>query len=545
MLRILFPVASLLRFASIGANAQSWPDIAQQEQALSISKVVGESTYHTSPAYESEVSEDVRRFAKLDAKHPLSASAAGSSSDEGPSEVQVLRQEVKDLRSRIGSLQDDKVELVRAVQGVMRTNQTAVLEGRLQRMADAKSGEEAHWSQEEERWQAERSKLQEQLQRAAANYTDLQDDSKDLARLTGDLQRRNQMLQSQIEQMQKQMQALQSDKHDLIRTVDQVMQGKAAPLKSVSTSASQAEESKSHWESDAFALSSQLAGLKLKMKKMAEQDTALTSANAALRQQVGRLSTEAAAVEATASPLPPGQNLVHLKDQQLRSVAEQNLMLQAQKDQLASETSKMQIEVRQLTEDKAHLMSTVRSLMHDNDEQKRAYQAEAARLQADIEKLEQQKAAAVAAEKRERASMQGHRGSAGNRRLLAAHKPELATAPHRRPTPVTTRLRHSKRKEAVVANPPWRGPLSMDDSVADMGDAVALEHFVHEARMKRLLDEADAPQESVPHTTPVVAVEAVPQQEEADVNTESEELSQDVGKLLRSAKGVLKDEDMQ
>mmetsp|Transcript_40867 Transcript_40867/g.73827 ORF Transcript_40867/g.73827 Transcript_40867/m.73827 type:complete len:527 (+) Transcript_40867:109-1689(+) len=480
---------------------------------------------------EDEVSADVREFTKLDLRSSRHAEGnVGQAVQLAlPNEEQVLKQEVHDLKLRIGSLQDDKVELVRTVQQVLRSNQSAALEERLHNLAEAKADEETRWNHEAVAWQAEEATLKQNLSKAQAQYADLQDGSDQLARFTKTVQAKEASLQAEKEELQKKIATLEMEKEQLVSTVHEVMQ---KPSHDAAAEETKLKESAEKWANTSLDLSSELSRVKANMKLMDDQNHALLAKNQALQKQVSEL--EARPVQEELPPPSPTNDVVRLKDQQLRSVMEQNLILHSQQDTMDASAKKMEAEEKQLAADKANLMTTVRSLMRDNAQQKSQFQVQTAGLQDRVKELEKRLSAQAAAEKRRQ-----HRGShPSSSKHLEARKPVSTPAVGAR-NPGTPTHRASLKVKATPRPAYSLDTGASDDAASDMGDAVAMERYVHEAQMKRLIEEASQePPESL-----ASSAEVEPHEEDVDITSMpgNEDLSVDVSKLLHSAQGVLRD----
>mmetsp|Transcript_46996 Transcript_46996/g.109548 ORF Transcript_46996/g.109548 Transcript_46996/m.109548 type:complete len:949 (+) Transcript_46996:107-2953(+) len=275
----------------------------------------------------------------------------------------------------------------------------------------------------------------------------------------------------------------------------------------------QMEESVDKWANTSFDLSSELSRARAKMRLMSDRNRALLTQNNALQDKVNEL--EAKPLEDPPSSTPQ-RDVERLKDQQLRGVLEQNFMLHSEQDTLVANAKKMETEEKQLESDKAHLMVTVQSLMRDNTKQKNEFQEQATELQGKVAKLERR----LAAQKKSGGGK--HENSANHNRVKEVQKKHTAANDWRNHGAPSHK---AVLKVRTTPEPVYGDVTASDDTASDMGDTVAMDRYVHAAQMRRVIEQVEPREEDVDMTS-------VPG---------TEGLSVDVGKLLKSAQGVLRD----
>jgi len=161
-------------------------------------------------------------------------------------------------------------------------------------------------------------------------------------------------------------------------------------------------------------------------------------------------------------------------------------------------------------------MVTVQSLMRDNTKQKNEFQEQATELQGKVAKLERR----LAAQKKSGGGK--HENSANHNRVKEVQKKHTAANDWRNHGAPSHK---AVLKVRTTPEPVYGDVTASDDTASDMGDTVAMDRYVHAAQMRRVIEQVEPREEDVDMTS-------VPG---------TEGLSVDVGKLLKSAQGVLRD----
>lgn len=166
-----------------------------------------------------------------------SASPAAEADDEdaaqGPDSVQVLEQEVRDLKVRAISLEDDKQALVNTVQQVMRTNSTMEIKRQLDEVVSLKASLEVRCAAERKELQA---RVNETTQGCAAKVQAARDDKESNEEVSQALREQNMELQDTVAQLQAEQAAMKkalhkvtADRDDLMKSLHSVLRKAANP----------------------------------------------------------------------------------------------------------------------------------------------------------------------------------------------------------------------------------------------------------------------------------------------------------------------------
>jgi len=155
---------------------------------------------------------------------PKGASQATEADDEdaaqGPDSVQVLEQEVRDLKVRAISLEDDKQALVNTVQQVMRTNSTMEIKRQLDEVVSMKAALEVRCAAERKELQA---RVNETTQGCAAKVQAARDDKESNEEVSQALREQNMELQDTVAQLQAEQAAMKKELHKVTADRDDLM----------------------------------------------------------------------------------------------------------------------------------------------------------------------------------------------------------------------------------------------------------------------------------------------------------------------------------